>query len=1171
MDSKIYGNFNHQVTNMNTSSFDDKILRREALTASQKRKLGEDVSHLEKKDISTFFNSIISHLSTEWRDEYLINRANKYIEIKQNIQIIKLKSYISNLQQKNMIVGTRIDNLLKAIELHKDGTEREFNDLVCQLLWQITPTNATDAAVITNSLKSILASDKFSELLNKKTDLQQKGDMLNATLKLDVIPDKEIVVYGIKVPADHLKELYTTNNTQKKELVAKYIEPEKAALISLQAKEFPLVQNAISALKGNLEEWDELSLTLDSRNLDSLKDKIEQQLKNLTTLSDIISEISQNPEHSKALSVLNFSWMREMSYNPKEPKKKLESSLINTLKDCFAGEIDLSVKKLAVKKSIENNVKSLNQKLLSQGMDSFVNALRLNEIPQVPEGIVHINGRNYSSNGLNALYKRCNEAKKEFIAQNLAPEQIALISAQAAKFPLMQIAIPALRKTLEQWDDLVLRNDPSLDHLKAKIKLQMKNLTLLSNILNQLSQSEDNNRALSSLIPQEPEIFIQTLRSCFKGNNDLSRNMVEIFVTKTLQDSIESLKNELSQGKSPGELAEMRKNIAAVPEQADLHQAIREVKGWAGKQPTLTLNKEEDKSVNEVYPLNSPFTGQTAAFFKVGAHGEEAAGIMEKLMWNIAVRMGVKDQFVATGITEVRDQSQLTGGNEKARQWDAVGNLETFDEAKAPRIGGIQPAKGKTLRTVLKAGGNVARSEIVNGVLTSLVFGMFDAHGGNILITKEGKVKFFDNTRSLPNSNGFINRGYDVVSSYRCVLLELGNAKAPLSRQEIEELKQNIKEYKNNFADLNKYLHSKEGQAQLKKLPPGWMDLDASLRAMNQRINTMELLLKQGAVKTLEDLVIKSDPSYKLAYAMTNLELLHRGINGPIHEAIGFYGIQETINTLTLKGIDFQRIKSWCDEPNISLDELSNRINWHYRDVWYNPPWGTELQKRQYQNDQIKRQICANASEDYKDIARSTCVENKNFDLLRQNGVEKYYDSTPQNIENAINYAKRYNLRAVLVGEDGNWKLIQSNPAGYRVKGVDISSKPGFIREKTFDSYGNVQFGNEMKIDDFLNSLLNPSPPKFEELPILSSQLTYELTLQKGMVVQRGSNNTLVISIRTRDRMGRAFMPNPYRFAAGQNGKFLVRADPWLGMARDSWLTIDQIQNLCGRSVDRIT
>src|SRR5690606_15973676 len=123
-----------------------------------------------------------------------------------------------------------------------------------------------------------------------------------------------------------------------------------------------------------------------------------------------------------------------------------------------------------------------------------------------------------------------------------------------------------------------------------------------------------------------------------------------------------------------------------------------------------------------------------------------------------------------TGETEVRDRSQLSGGGERAMQWDSRGELRQVEGAQAPRRGGVQIAQqGKVLYEHMEnyTADSLDRREVASATLATLVFGMWDAHGGNIFVTEEGKIKFFDNTRSLPNSNGFISRGGErLVSSY---------------------------------------------------------------------------------------------------------------------------------------------------------------------------------------------------------------------------------------------------------------------------------------------------------------------------------------------------------------------------------------------------------------------
>lgn len=539
---------------------------------------------------------------------------------------------------------------------------------------------------------------------------------------------------------------------------------------------------------------------------------------------------------------------------------------------------------------------------------------------------------------------------------------------------------------------------------------------------------------------------------------------------------------------------------------------------------------------------------------------------MEKLVWDIAVILGAEDDFVATGETEIRDKTQQSGGTQTAVQWDENGNLQKLINLKPSLKGGIQVGqKGKTFDNLNEDDIKLlSRDEIFNGILTSFLFGMFDAHSSNVFVTNEGKIKFFDNARSLPNSNEFIDRGRNMAMPYCCCLLELPTARTKLTLDEISKLKGSVKKYKNKMSELEKYLHSKEVQAQLRKLPVGWMDLDSSLNAMKERVSLMEKALEGNSVHTIEDLVCQSSPSYKFAFALTYLELLYIPIKRleSIHKYVKFISIKN-INEKSKKiGINLNTIKTWSHD--CTLEELTKKVTDYYNHVESAPPTNQERAMLNRENDEIEQQIFSNAVVDYKDFCRIECesyVKDKNLNLLLLNGVK----IKSKSVDEGLSYAHKKGCKTLFIGNKDECRIIQATPAGYCVKELDLSFKPGMIREKAIDSSGKVAFAPEMKINDYLKSLENPplkenAPLKFEDLSILTEARKEELTINRGLVASKTPDGHLVISIRERAATG--FYVETVDFAPGSHGTFLVYPSELLGVQMQSYLTVDQIFGL---------
>lgn len=786
--------------------------------------------------------------------------------------------------------------------------------------------------------------------------------------------------------------------------------------------------------------------------------------------------------------------------------------------------------------------------------ERMMNTLGLNVIPDIPEESefkTHSFYKNYEPSQLIKHYKKCNEDKKIFIEQHFDLSKVALVLTQVTKFPEMQQALNLVRGHLDRWDDLSLeKNSKALNGLKRELQIQMKNLSILCDDLDKISKKRTSN--LSP--PISPEEF----------------------------------------KKESAKLRERRKKDAvttsSIQQQAKLHQAIRASKVWTSRQPKL---KKIGTSSNRVYRLNSINTNTPTAFFKVGRKNEMAAGTMEKLMWDIAVVMGSEDKFVPTGETRVRTRKELTGGIEPTKpegirpltkQWDEKGELKELTGAMPGQKGGIQVAqKGNTFEKLIDDGISISkisvpRDEIIEGILTSLVFGMFDAHTGNIFLTDEGKIKFFDNTRALPNSNGFIDRGFRLTSAYRCSLLDLDCAKTPLTPHEIDKLKVKITDYQQKMNQLKKYLGSKEIQSRLKTLPPGWMDLTASLAAMEKRISLMETALNTDQVKTLENLVTQSNPSYKFAYALTHLELiLEAGQSNvslaEIHTAVGYYPIYDTIHDANKLGIQLKRVEKWCKDPAVSTDELSKRLVKHYDEMKTNPLTKTKkFNNRKRNNIAILKKITASAAPDYKDLTRKEalkCTDKRNVKTLCQNEVKVLPKATAQTVENAMHHAKNNNLKAVIIGNKENRQIIQNTPLGFRVKEFDASLKHGMIREKFQDSTGKTILGNEMPIAHFNKSVVNPSDViKYDELPTIPQILRDEMTIQKGLLISKALDGNLTISFRSHQISGINIVVNK-TFALNTEGEFLVPKSSWLEVTENSSCTINQIVDLFQKKLDK--
>lgn len=724
---------------------------------------------------------------------------------------------------------------------------------------------------------------------------------------------------------------------------------------------------------------------------------------------------------------------------------------------------------------------------------------------------VNIIGGEFSMSEGEFIRSGINNSKKKLLTEHFPIDKAAAISAQSQRYPAMQAALEPIREKLREWNDLALKDDPSdLETLKNDLKQQIKNFVALSDLIFQETADRENASAFMSISPESvmvedmqssptQEKFGQFMRSAITGKIDLSNTEAKEFFAAKLKSNIAQKRIEMPAQRSPEQLKVMRDlnpvTLQAIKQQAELHDAIRKAKRRAAEMASLV---KQGKSANEVYKLESPTTppnyfaafeekpGEAAAFFKIGAGGEEAAGVMEKLMWDIAVVMGMEEQFVPTGETHIRDSSHLKGGTEKIVQWNEKGQIEMNKEAQPARRGGIQVAQqGEVLSKYNQHPGSktalLTKSEISKGILASVVFGMFDAHSTNIFITKEGKIKFFDNTRSLPNSNGFINRGNGLVSSYRCSLLNLPEAREMLTHQEIEKLKRDLVGYDKKIGKLADYLNSPQAKVQLKKLPPGWMDVEACIEAMQERITCMQEALNSNRIDNLEELIEASNPAYRFAFALSYLNRLHKDeaditatpdeVLRSDHSYVGYSQSDKDLTDLMNAGYDIAKIKMWCDQTVNTMEDIIDDLqsicnNQKIKQFGGNatlPP-----KKIQLANN-IKEEMIKNAALDLKDWQRGIS-EVRTFEynrgILKGLGVNSI-DIPQATLSKAMTEAAKSQADLLLVKDGETTSLLYRTLEGYSIKEIDLKAAPGKVKVE----------GNLLEIKEYIANLKKEGTP----------------------------------------------------------------------------------------------
>ena len=343
------------------------------------------------------------------------------------------------------------------------------------------------------------------------------------------------------------------------------------------------------------------------------------------------------------------------------------------------------------------------------------------------------------------------------------------------------------------------------------------------------------------------------------------------------------------------------------------------------ERPTETVAYYKiDFTSTHMRPAKIHETQQSVTDFKITDQGAEPICMMERLMWDIAVVMGVEKHFAATGSFEAFIKSQVTEPKETEYQDKVISDSELGTNAPETKIQSAEgasikalaekrmqwktlPGRGIELKPVkvetiskgniqIKALGvnlrtfmldprsrmmsgklvAISKAPCIQATLVTLIFGMFDAHARNIMVNKKGNFRFFDNAQSLPHSNGVILWGDNLRSSYRSGLLALPQSYQNLNESERTLIKTELVNAKFHMEKLKVYLSHPTTKSRLRLLPPCCFDSELVIDAMAQRIDNMEKSLSEEALKTsgalcLRDLVFAAHPQFKFIAALTLL------------------------------------------------------------------------------------------------------------------------------------------------------------------------------------------------------------------------------------------------------------------------------------------------------------
>lgn len=534
---------------------------------------------------------------------------------------------------------------------------------------------------------------------------------------------------------------------------------------------------------------------------------------------------------------------------------------------------------------------------------------------------------------------------------------------------LIHSGINELKQNYEKWA-MVSQNfeecepGPMKDHLEHRLKqiekeidVQKENLKDFSLILNEIHLNDE----------LAPYLFVNGIELYASDIDPApylsgSARLDEISAEKLKQSILVNIDIEKRTRPIPDEQTAPKMEKASplkkrgLQQQAALFAATRQGVEWAKTQTALT---KFGKSVNLVHKLMSAENPtEIAVFHKEGAKKEPSAGIMEEIVWNIANILEVDEFFTPTKPSKIESAA--------GERYEGSAQL---------------PLYGKLLHQLKVEGKselNISREELIKSTIVSIVFGMFDAHANNIMLTDDNKIRFFDNTRSLAHSTKALERN-QILFPYRCAIFDFKDPYEPLSYPDQEFLQKFTAELSEKMKTLEKYMESSQFKKMSGKLPPGWLDPIHALDAMKERLTAIS---RSGEVINLSDLVMQVFPYYKFFAGVALMTTLRKILADPdlkdeidiqrkLLSKVAFYSLEKMTGIANALGVRLKDIKDVSEQKNLdfrdfidTLKDYPNSLKLLTRDQKY---------KIAEENCKTGLAISYESHVDYKDMSKQNC------------------------------------------------------------------------------------------------------------------------------------------------------------------------------------------------------
>lgn len=616
--------------------------------------------------------------------------------------------------------------------------------------------------------------------------------------------------------------------------------------------------------------------------------------------------------------------------------------------------------------------------------------------------------------------------------------------------PLIKAAINQLAKLYEEWDNT--------DANKDLIRIQHRNLEALSDILHELRSHP----------VMELTLLDESIRNVL--NKYLVQNVIiddnEKFQLKIfLEEKLKTFQKRPSI--TSKELHALRKHapvsINSIHMQNDLFIQSRRAASVVANMITSQFSPQVVSS-NQVYKICNPAplslsTSQQEiiAYYKEGKDGEQASAIMEELIWQISVILGLERQFTPTKRISLRTKENSNAQGDSAVYYNDKGELARLTGLSKERQGVIQIAeKGTRLLELYYARtlNQISSRELIKGMLTLLTLGMFDAHYENIILDNSGRLLFFDNTRSMPPSS-LIYSVDRLQPSIRSVLLYLDESYRPFTATEYDFINKYFNLIDSKLWNLHKFLKDPLIVSKLKKLPPGWFDSESSLTEFELRLERMKSAIQSKKATTLQELAFETIPDTKFFAALQMLDV-HSQFPGMSFDylekdamsRVGYSGLKSLLEVSTKYGIDAKKVQDWCEDKDLKLQDIYQKM----LDMHKNCAQADSI-KIQDNNNEILNQYYIKAKIDFKDAKSDSIPGDTRFLIGAQfNALNcEFFGSTTnqQQIDEAV---VRMPLKSFIVQSNSSSTpkdmiLINKDKKGVIGKyQLDYLTKPGYLR-----------------------------------------------------------------------------------------------------------------------------